>query len=89
MRPYSTVSPISQRLVQVHAIVEKIAGVNGPLGKKVFEFSSQDLHSKTHWATIYLLLICSPALSSKEQTEISHVEKKNSIKQHLSGQRKL
>ena len=32
MCPYSTVSPITQRLVQVHAIVEKIAGVNGPLG---------------------------------------------------------
>ena len=30
MHPYSTVSPIAQRLVQVHAIVEKIAGVNGP-----------------------------------------------------------
>ena len=28
---YSTVSPIAQQLVQVHAIVEKIAGVNGPL----------------------------------------------------------
>ena len=31
MHSYSTVSPIAQRLVQVHAIVEKIAGVNGPL----------------------------------------------------------
>ena len=31
MHPYSTVQPITQRLVQVHAIVEKIAGVNGPL----------------------------------------------------------
>ena len=31
MRPYSTVSPITQRLVQVLAIVEKITGVNGPL----------------------------------------------------------
>ena len=31
MHPYSTVSPIAQQLVQVHAIVEKIAGVNGPL----------------------------------------------------------
>ena len=31
MHTYSTVSPIAQRLVQVHAIVEKIAGVNGPL----------------------------------------------------------
>ena len=27
---HSTVSPITQRLVQVNAIVEKIAGVNGP-----------------------------------------------------------
>ena len=31
MHLYSTVSPIAQRLVQVHAVVEKIAGVNGPL----------------------------------------------------------
>ena len=31
MHPYSTVPSIAQRLVQVHAIVEKIAGVNGPL----------------------------------------------------------
>ena len=31
MHPYSTVSPITQRLVQVHATVEKIPGVNGPL----------------------------------------------------------
>ena len=31
MHPYSKVSPITQQLVQVHAIVEKIAGVNGPL----------------------------------------------------------
>ena len=31
MHPYSTVSPIAQRLVQVHEIVEKIAGLNGPL----------------------------------------------------------
>ena len=30
MHPYNTVSPITQRLVQVHAIVEKIAGVNAP-----------------------------------------------------------
>ena len=28
MRPYSTVSPITQQLVQVHSIVEKITGVN-------------------------------------------------------------
>ena len=28
---YSTVSPIAQRLVQVHAIVENIAGVNGSI----------------------------------------------------------
>ena len=27
MQPYITVSPITGRLVQVHAIVEKIAGV--------------------------------------------------------------
>ena len=31
MHPYSTVSSFIQRLVQVHAIVEKIAVVNGPL----------------------------------------------------------
>ena len=31
MHPLSTVQPITQQLVQVHAIVEKIAGVNGPL----------------------------------------------------------
>ena len=31
MLPLSTVQPITQRLVQAHAIVEKIAGVNGPL----------------------------------------------------------
>ena len=31
MFPLSTVQPITRRLVQVHAIVEKIAGVNGPL----------------------------------------------------------
>ena len=31
MCPYSAMSPIPQRLVQVQAIVEKIAGVNGPL----------------------------------------------------------
>ena len=31
MDPYSTVSPITQRIVQVHAIVEKIAGVNGSI----------------------------------------------------------
>ena len=31
MPPSSTASPTTQRLVQVHAIVEKIAGVNGPL----------------------------------------------------------
>ena len=31
MHPLSTVQPITQRLVKVHAIVEKIAGVNGPL----------------------------------------------------------
>ena len=30
MRQYSTVSLITQRLVQVLAIVEKIEGVNGP-----------------------------------------------------------
>ena len=39
MRPYSTVSPITQRLVQVHAIVEKIAGVNGPLKNHVRMFT--------------------------------------------------
>ena len=33
MHPLSTVQPNTQRLVQVHAIVEKIAGVNGALGK--------------------------------------------------------
>ena len=31
MHLYSTVSPITQRLVQVHAIIEKIAGVNAPI----------------------------------------------------------
>ena len=31
MDPYSTVSPITQRLVQVQTIVEKIAGVNGSI----------------------------------------------------------
>ena len=30
MDPLSTVQPITQRLVQVHTIVEKIAGVNVP-----------------------------------------------------------
>ena len=35
MHPYSTVSPITQRLVQVHAIVDQIAGVNGPLHTNV------------------------------------------------------
>ena len=31
MHPLSTVQPITQLKVKVHAIVEKIAGVNGPL----------------------------------------------------------
>ena len=31
MFPLSTVQPITLRLVQVHAIVEKIAGVSEPL----------------------------------------------------------
>ena len=31
MQPYITVSPITERLVQVHAIVEKIAGSNGSI----------------------------------------------------------
>ena len=31
MFPSSTVQPITQRLVQVHATVVKIAGVNAPL----------------------------------------------------------
>ena len=31
MHPHSTVSPTTQRLVQVNAIVDRIAGVNGPL----------------------------------------------------------
>ena len=31
MFPLSTVQAITQRLVQVHTIVEKIVGVNGPL----------------------------------------------------------
>ena len=31
MFPLTTVQPIIQQLVQVHAIVEKIAGVNAPL----------------------------------------------------------
>ena len=30
MHPLSTVQPITQLLVQVHAVIEKIAGVNGP-----------------------------------------------------------
>ena len=30
MDQYSTVSPITQRLVQVHVIVKKITGVNVP-----------------------------------------------------------
>ena len=31
MDPLRTAQPITQRLVQVHAIVEKITGVKGPL----------------------------------------------------------
>ena len=43
MHPYSAVSPITQRLVQVLAIVEKIAGVNAPIrecGIIIIELSS-------------------------------------------------
>ena len=43
MHPYSTVSPIAQRLVQVHAIVEKIAGVNGPLLAKLLLFKKRNI----------------------------------------------
>ena len=31
MDPYSIVSPIAERIVKIHAIVEKIAGVNGSI----------------------------------------------------------
>ena len=60
MHPYSIVSTIAQQLVQVHAIVEKIAGVNGPLHTRLCyldsticycTYSVADLHSK-FWTRI-------------------------------------
>ena len=43
MHSYSTVSPITQRLVQVLAIVEKIAGVNGQIMSRYW-LSAQMFH---------------------------------------------
>ena len=50
MHPYSTMSPITQLLVQVHAIVEKIAGVNGPL--VMVTNSSTGIHTFCHLGTV-------------------------------------
>ena len=64
MHPYGTVSPIAQRLVQVHAIVEKIAGVNGPLHEKrkelkfIFWYARYDrtaYREKLKWETFFSL----------------------------------
>ena len=49
MHPYSTVSSIAQRLVQVHGIVEKITGVNGPL---ITEFDCESLFFRDNFLRV-------------------------------------